>query len=44
MLPQALTSSVMNAGGLGMAAQMTQQLEGVQGSAHAQASGGTSAS
>ncbi len=44
MLPQALTSSVMNAGGLGMAAQMTQQLEGVQGGAHAPASGGTSAS
>jgi Rod binding domain-containing protein len=28
MLPQALSASVMNAGGLGMAAQMTRQLEG----------------
>jgi hypothetical protein len=28
MLPQALTASVMNAGGLGMAAQMTRELEG----------------
>jgi hypothetical protein len=40
MLPQALTSSVMNAGGLGMAAQMTRQLEGVQGTAQTPASGG----
>jgi Rod binding domain-containing protein len=44
MLPQSLTSSVMNAGGLGMAAQMTQQLAGVQAKARTQASGGTSAS
>jgi hypothetical protein len=29
MLPQALTTSVMNAGGLGLAAQMTHELEGV---------------
>ncbi|HSZ15412.1 MAG TPA: hypothetical protein VK790_15360 [Solirubrobacteraceae bacterium] len=43
MLPQALTSSVMSAGGLGMAAQMTRQLEGVHGAAHIQSSGGTSA-
>jgi Rod binding domain-containing protein len=43
MLPQALTSSVMGGGGLGMAAQMTQQLEGVQAPAAAKASGGTSA-
>jgi Rod binding domain-containing protein len=43
MLPQALTASVMSAGGLGMAAQMTRQLEGVQAGAHTQASGGTSA-
>jgi Rod binding domain-containing protein len=28
MLPQALTSGVMNAGGLGLAAQMTRQLQG----------------
>jgi Rod binding domain-containing protein len=40
MLPQALTSGVMNAGGLGMAAQMTRQLEGVQGTAQTPASGG----
>jgi Rod binding domain-containing protein len=43
MLPQALTSSVMDGGGLGMAAQMTRQLEGVQAPATAKASGGTSA-
>jgi hypothetical protein len=43
MLPQALTSSVMGAGGLGMAAQMTRQFEGLQGSAATHASGGTSA-
>jgi Rod binding domain-containing protein len=43
MLPQSLTSSIMNAGGLGMAAQMTRQLEGVQATARPQASGGTSA-
>jgi hypothetical protein len=41
MLPQALTSGVMNAGGLGMAAQMTRQLEGVQSTAQTPASGGT---
>jgi hypothetical protein len=41
MLPQALTASVMNAGGLGMAAQMTRGLEGVRGAAQAHASGGT---
>jgi Rod binding domain-containing protein len=29
MLPQALTAGVMNAGGLGLAAQMTRELEGV---------------
>jgi Rod binding domain-containing protein len=38
MLPQALSASVMNAGGLGMAAQMTRQLEGA---AQTQASNGT---
>jgi hypothetical protein len=43
MLPQSLTASVMDAGGLGMAAQMTSQFEGVQAGAQAQASGGTSA-
>jgi Rod binding domain-containing protein len=41
MLPQALSASVMNAGGLGMAAQMTRELEGVAGAAQAQASAGT---
>jgi Rod binding domain-containing protein len=43
MLPQALTSSVMDGGGLGMAAQMTRQLEGVQAPGAAKANGGTSA-
>jgi hypothetical protein len=43
MLPQALTSGVMNAGGLGMAAQMTRQLEGVQSTARTHTSGGTGA-
>jgi Rod binding domain-containing protein len=40
MLPQALSASVMNAGGLGMAAQMTRELEGVAGTAQTHASGG----
>jgi len=44
MLPQALTASVMNAGGLGMAAQMTRELEGVHAAAQAHANGGTGAS
>ncbi|HYB22445.1 MAG TPA: hypothetical protein VED41_01520 [Solirubrobacteraceae bacterium] len=47
LLPQGLSTSVMNAGGLGVAAQMTRELEGVQGahaSAHTQASGGATAS
>jgi len=39
MLPQALTASVMGAGGLGMAAQMTRQLEGLAGAAQTRASG-----
>jgi Rod binding domain-containing protein len=43
MLPQSLTSSVMDAGGIGLAAQMTRQLEGAQAPASAKASGGTSA-
>jgi Rod binding domain-containing protein len=42
MLPQALTAGVMNAGGLGLAAQMTRNLEGVKATADAKASGGTS--
>jgi Rod binding domain-containing protein len=40
MLPQALTASVMNAGGLGMAAQMTRELEGVPSAAQTHASAG----
>jgi hypothetical protein len=44
MLPQALTAGVMDAGGLGMAAQMTRGLEGVQAGARTQAGGGTGAS
>jgi len=40
-LPQALAAGVMNAGGLGMAAQLTRELEGVQAGAHVHASGGT---
>jgi hypothetical protein len=42
MLPQSLTASVMDVGGLGMAAQMTRQLEGVQ-SAAPHATGGAGA-
>ena len=47
MLPQALTSGVMSAGGLGLAAQMTRQLAGAaaQGAGEGGATtGGTSAS
>jgi len=40
-LPQALTASVMSAGGLGLAAQMTRQLEGVHATTQAHGSGGT---
>ena len=43
MLPQALSTGIMSAGGLGMAAQMTRELEGVQAAAKTHASGGTSA-
>lgn len=43
LLPQGLTSSVMSAGGLGLAAQMTRELEGVRASAHIQTGGGTKA-
>jgi Rod binding domain-containing protein len=41
MLPQALSAGIMNAGGLGLAAQMTKDLESV--SAGAQAPAGTGA-
>jgi hypothetical protein len=43
MLPQALTTSVMDAGGLGLAAQMTRNLEGVQPTAQTKTTGGSSA-
>jgi Rod binding domain-containing protein len=42
LLPQALSSGVMNAGGLGLAAQLTRDLQGTQG-VQTQAGGGTSA-
>jgi Rod binding domain-containing protein len=41
LLPQALSSGVMSAGGLGLAAQMTRELEGVHSAAQTHASGGT---
>ncbi len=41
LLPQALSTSVMHAGGLGLAAQMTKQLEGVKSSAQDHLTGGT---
>jgi Rod binding domain-containing protein len=44
LLPQGLSASVMSAGGLGLAAQMTRDLEGLPASAHTQAGGGTVAS
>lgn len=46
MLPQALTSGVMSAGGLGLAAQMTRQLAGAaaQGAGVGGTTGGTSVS
>ncbi len=44
MLPQSLTAGIMNAGGLGMAAQMTRELEGVHATPQAHANGGTGAS
>ena len=47
MLPQALTSGVMSAGGLGLAAQMTRQLAGAAANGAEKAgatTGGTSAS
>jgi hypothetical protein len=41
MLPQALSSGVMRAGGLGLAAQLTRELEGAQGATQTHATGGT---
>ena len=43
LLPQALTGGVMHAGGLGLAAQLTQELAGAQGVQQARAAGGTAA-
>jgi Rod binding domain-containing protein len=42
MLPQALSAGIMNAGGLGLAAQLTQGLEGAHPAARTGVSGGTS--
>jgi Rod binding domain-containing protein len=42
MLPQALTASIMNAGGLGLAAQMTRNLEGLHSATQTRATPGTS--
>ena len=42
LLPQALTGGVMKAGGLGLAAQLTRELQGAQSAAQAHATGGTS--
>ncbi|HLL92718.1 MAG TPA: hypothetical protein VK252_07235 [Solirubrobacteraceae bacterium] len=41
LLPQALTGGVMHAGGLGLAAQLTQELAGSEGAQQARAAGGT---
>ena len=41
-LPQALASGVMNAGGLGLAAELTKGLQGAQGAAPQQTSGADS--
>jgi Rod binding domain-containing protein len=43
MLPQALTSGVMNDGGLGLAAQMTRQLQDAAGATPMDTSGGVGA-
>lgn len=43
LLPQALTGGVMRAGGLGLAAQMTRELEGIASAAKPHDNGGTSA-
>jgi hypothetical protein len=43
MLPQALTTSVMDAGGLGLAAEMTRNLQGVDSASQTQTTGGASA-
>jgi hypothetical protein len=43
LLPQALSAGVVGAGGLGLAAQLTHELEGVHPSDHLARSGGTAA-
>lgn len=43
LLPQALSNGVMHAGGLGLAAQMTRELEGPQSAKHVSGAGGTHA-
>jgi hypothetical protein len=43
MLPQALATGVMDAGGLGMAARLTRDLEGVHAAAQARRTGGAGA-
>jgi len=43
LLPGALSSGVMNAGGLGLAAQMTRAMEGVHPTGHVGVSGGSAA-
>jgi Rod binding domain-containing protein len=42
-LPQALSSGIMNAGGLGLAAQLTRDLPGAEATKAASTSGGVSA-
>jgi Rod binding domain-containing protein len=44
LLPQALTGGVMRAGGLGLAAQMTRELEGIASTQSTHAARGTAAS
>jgi Rod binding domain-containing protein len=44
LLPQALSGGVMSAGGLGLAEQLTRELQSAQGAQQAQASGGTAPS
>ena len=43
MLPQALSQGVMSAGGLGLAAQLTRDMQPVARSGHASGNGGTAA-
>jgi hypothetical protein len=43
LLPQALTGGVMKAGGLGLAAQLTRELQGAQTAVQAHTTGGTAA-